>query len=101
MCASNHPRKEASHRWRDPSPSCAAQDDTALRHRAGQACWNEIANSFSQIELLHSSQITYHHSISAMTIGIPKEIKEQEKRVGLIPSTTHKLVGNDHIIIVE
>ena len=30
MCSSNHPRKEASHRWRDPSPSCAAQDDTAL-----------------------------------------------------------------------
>jgi len=45
------PRKEASHRWRDPSPSCATQDDTAMRHRAGQACWNEIANSFSQIEL--------------------------------------------------
>src|SRR5678815_2994857 len=62
---------------------------------------NEIANSFSQIELLHSSQITYHHSLSAMTIGIPKEIKEQEQRVGLLPSTAQTLVGHGHTVLVQ
>ena len=72
-----------------------------MRHRAGQACRNGIANSFSQIELLHSSQITYHHSLSAMTIGIPKEIKEQEQRVGLLPSTAQTLVGRGHTVLVQ
>src|SRR6476469_5430421 len=62
---------------------------------------NGIANSFSQIELLHSSQITYHHSLSAMTIGIPKEIKELEQRVGLLPSTTQTLVGHGHTVLVQ
>src|ERR1700746_3498632 len=62
---------------------------------------NGIANSFSQIELLHSSQITYHHSLSAMTIGIPKEIKEQEQRVGLLSSTAQTLVGHGHTVLVQ
>jgi hypothetical protein len=57
MRSGNHPRKEVSRRWRDLSVraglalSCAAQDDTAMRHRAAQACRNEIVNCFQQIEL--------------------------------------------------
>src|SRR5438067_3940853 len=36
-----------------------------------------------------------------MTIGIPKEIKEQEQRVGLLPSTTQTLVGRGHTVLVQ
>jgi alanine dehydrogenase len=36
-----------------------------------------------------------------MTIGIPKEIKEQESRVGLLPSTTRILTGRGHTVLVE
>src|SRR3989454_12075955 len=36
-----------------------------------------------------------------MTIGIPKEIKEQEQRVGLLPSTAQTLVGHDHTVLVQ
>src|SRR5438105_11442722 len=36
-----------------------------------------------------------------MTIGIPKEIKEQEQRVGLLPSTAQTLVGHGHIVLVQ
>jgi len=50
MCASNHPERKRLTAGKILR-RLAAQDDTAMRHRAGQACWNEIANSFSQIEL--------------------------------------------------
>jgi alanine dehydrogenase len=36
-----------------------------------------------------------------MTIGIPKEIKEQEQRVGLLPSTAQSLVGHGHTVLVQ
>ena len=36
-----------------------------------------------------------------MTIGIPKEIKEQEQRVGLLPSTTQALVARGHTVLVQ
>src|SRR5947208_2462675 len=36
-----------------------------------------------------------------MTIGIPKEIKEQEQRVGLLPSTAQTLVGHGHTVLVQ
>jgi alanine dehydrogenase len=36
-----------------------------------------------------------------MTIGIPKEIKEQEQRVGLLPSTAQSLVGRGHTVLVQ
>src|SRR5438105_5889161 len=36
-----------------------------------------------------------------MTIGIPKEIKEQEQRVGLLPSTAQTLVGRGHTVLVQ
>ncbi len=36
-----------------------------------------------------------------MTIGIPKEIKEQEQRVGLLPSTAQTLVGHGHAVLVQ
>src|SRR2546429_7857229 len=36
-----------------------------------------------------------------MTIGIPKEIKEQEQRVGLVPSTAQTLVGHGHTVLVQ
>src|SRR5437868_6341719 len=36
-----------------------------------------------------------------MTIGIPKEIKEQEQRVGLLPSAAQTLVGHGHTVLVQ
>src|SRR4030081_2750279 len=36
-----------------------------------------------------------------MTIGIPREIKEQEQRVGLLPSTAQTLVGHGHTVLVQ
>ncbi|PYL45583.1 MAG: alanine dehydrogenase [Verrucomicrobia bacterium] len=36
-----------------------------------------------------------------MTIGIPKEIKEQEQRVGLLPSSAQALVARGHTVIVQ
>src|ERR1051325_7323018 len=36
-----------------------------------------------------------------MIIGVPKEIKEQEYRVALLPSGAYQLVKNGHQVIVE
>lgn len=36
-----------------------------------------------------------------MLIGVPKEIKTQEYRVGLVPSSVHELVRQGHRVIVE
>lgn len=36
-----------------------------------------------------------------MLIGVPKEIKNQEYRVGLVPSSIRELVNHNHKIIVE
>jgi alanine dehydrogenase len=34
-------------------------------------------------------------------VGVPKEIKEQENRVGLIPSGAHQLTKSGHTVLVE
>jgi len=36
-----------------------------------------------------------------MLVGVPKEIKDNEYRVGLVPSTVRELVANGHDVIVE
>ena len=36
-----------------------------------------------------------------MTIGVPKEIKTQEHRVGLLPSAAYQLVKHGHQVVVE
>src|SRR5438105_5741025 len=36
-----------------------------------------------------------------MIIGIPKEIKEQEQRVALLPSATNQLTKRGHTVLVE
>jgi alanine dehydrogenase len=36
-----------------------------------------------------------------MLVGVPKEIKDSEYRVGLVPSAARELAGNGHRIIVE
>ena len=37
----------------------------------------------------------------AMVIGIPKEIKEQEYRVALLPSAAYQLIKHGHTVLVE
>jgi len=36
-----------------------------------------------------------------MLVGVPKEIKDSEFRVGLVPSTVRELTANGHRVIVE
>src|ERR1700758_3672660 len=36
-----------------------------------------------------------------MTIGVPKEIKEQEQRVAMVPSATEQLVRRGHSVLVQ
>jgi len=36
-----------------------------------------------------------------MIIGVPKEIKEQEQRVALLPSSTNQLTRHGHSVLVE
>jgi len=36
-----------------------------------------------------------------MTIGVPKEIKEQEQRVALLPSAARQLTRRGHSVLVE
>jgi alanine dehydrogenase len=36
-----------------------------------------------------------------MTIGVPKEIKEQEYRVALLPSGAYQLIKRGHTVVVE
>lgn len=36
-----------------------------------------------------------------MLVGVPKEIKDNEYRVGLVPSTVRELTAKDHRVIVE
>ena len=44
----------------------------------------------------HSSLITL-----SMIIGVPKEIKEQEQRVALLPSAANQLTRRGHSVLVE
>ncbi len=36
-----------------------------------------------------------------MIIGIPREVKDNEYRVGMVPAGTHQLVGDGHTVLVE
>lgn len=36
-----------------------------------------------------------------MIIGVPKEIKQQESRIGAVPAMVHALVGGGHSVLVE
>jgi alanine dehydrogenase len=36
-----------------------------------------------------------------MLVGVPKEIKENEYRVGIVPSTVHELTENGHQVVIE
>jgi alanine dehydrogenase len=36
-----------------------------------------------------------------MVIGVPKEIKEQEQRVALLPSAANQLIRHGHSVLVE
>src|SRR5262245_64752376 len=36
-----------------------------------------------------------------MRVGVPKEVKDREFRVGLVPSTVRELVTNGHQVLVE
>lgn len=36
-----------------------------------------------------------------MIVGLPKEIKNNEKRVGLVPGTVAELVRNGHTVLVQ
>lgn len=52
-------------------------------------------------ELFVLSLVTRHLSLSAMVIGVPKEIKEQEQRVALVPGAVEQLKKRGHSVLVE
>src|SRR5260370_7643342 len=39
--------------------------------------------------------------MTIMLVGVPKEIKDSEYRVGLVPSTVRELTHNGHRVMVE
>src|SRR5262245_6196489 len=41
------------------------------------------------------------HGGKAMRVGVPKEIKDNEYRVGLVPSTVRELTAGGHQVTVE
>src|SRR6185369_3520781 len=43
----------------------------------------------------------FHHGAFIMLIGVPKEIKNHEYRVGLTPSSVRELVALGHQVLVE
>jgi alanine dehydrogenase len=36
-----------------------------------------------------------------MLVGVPKEIKDNEYRVGIVPSTVRELTENGHRVLIE
>jgi alanine dehydrogenase len=42
-----------------------------------------------------------HFAEGAMLVGVPKEIKDHENRVGLVPATVRELVRHGHQVLVE
>ena len=38
---------------------------------------------------------------NGMIVGTPKEIKDNERRVGLVPGSVHELVSRGHQVLVE
>ena len=36
-----------------------------------------------------------------MLVGVPREVKDNEHRVGIVPSTVRELVENGHQVLVE
>ena len=49
----------------------------------------------------HWFSVTIVMEVDGMKIGIPKEIKNNENRVGLSPSGVHALVEQGHTVLVE
>ena len=48
-----------------------------------------------------SHPLVYNTANNSMKIAIPKEIKKQEYRVGLLPSVAYQLVQQGHTVLVE
>ena len=61
-----------------------------------------FAPSLGQAGLEMLSHTLVHNTTSnSMKIAIPKEIKKQEYRVGLLPSVAYQLVQQGHTVLVE
>ena len=52
------------------------------------------------LEML-SHRLVHNTTSNSMKIAIPKEIKKQEYRVGLLPSVAYQLVQQGHTVLVE
>jgi len=73
------------------------QNDRVLRH-GDDDIWD--------VELLAGMRVPSARRaafgiVVTMLIGVPKEIKDSEYRVGLVPSTVRELTRNGHLVIVE
>src|SRR5216684_8897198 len=64
----------------------AVGPDFAMFHRARRLCYRHPL---------------YRHRSSSMKIGVPKEIKIHEYRVGLVPAGVRELVDGGHQVLVQ
>ena len=57
----------------------------------------QVNASFSTIFSIEGEQ----EAVTAMRIGVPKEIKVHEYRVGMVPAGVRELCGQGHEVLVE
>jgi alanine dehydrogenase len=62
---------------------------------------NYIKFSHSEGLMPKEEMLEIQRQKSSLTIGIPREITHQERRVGLVPEAVNLLVQNGHMVFVE
>jgi len=83
----------------------AREDRSCLRvaQRRVRAKANQLFFVFNTMEVLHSpSRMMRHREAgSIMKIGVPKEIKDHEYRIGLVPASVRELIHHRHQVVVQ
>ena len=95
-----------------PPPACAGAPSRAVRRRhegerrgimrrqvIGVAAG--CVDRRRVLEPLVEVRAAERHPEIPMLVGVPKEIKDSEYRVGLVPSTVRELIASGHHVIVE
>src|SRR5437763_7722726 len=77
---------------RRPAAFCFPRGDVACRTRMQQGVPIDSARPYLQSHL---------PEVAAMLIGVPKEVKPHEDRVGLVPGSVRELVHHGHKVVVE
>jgi len=62
---------------------------------------NILSFSESGFTLPQEEIMEFHKEHKSLTIGIPKEVSLQEKRIGLVPDAVNLLTNNNHQVIIQ